>query len=121
VEAAGVELFSVLTARRLLILRMARGTRKPTLPIPLYVACTKTFLAPIPQNPAGPQYHTFGRSRNKNEASPKGRITESYGPCHTTRIHARGARLGTYPARVFSQSSDISFSRNFETASPCAD
>jgi hypothetical protein len=41
VEAAGVELFSVLTARKLLILRMARGAKKAPLPIPLYVYCTK--------------------------------------------------------------------------------
>ena len=43
VEAAGVELFSVLTARKLLILRMARGAKKAPLPIPLYVYCTKIF------------------------------------------------------------------------------
>jgi hypothetical protein len=41
VEAAGVELFSVLTARKLLILRMARGAKKAPLPVPLYVYCTK--------------------------------------------------------------------------------
>jgi hypothetical protein len=43
VEAAGVELFSVLTARKLLILRMARGAKKAPLPVPLYVYCTKIF------------------------------------------------------------------------------
>jgi len=43
VEAAGVELFKVLTARKLLILRMARGAKKAPLPIPLYVYCTKIF------------------------------------------------------------------------------
>jgi hypothetical protein len=41
VEAAGVELFSVLRARKLLILRMARGAKKAPLPVPLYVYCTK--------------------------------------------------------------------------------
>lgn len=41
VEAAGVELFSVLTAYNLLILRMARGATKAPLPTPLYVYCTK--------------------------------------------------------------------------------
>ena len=40
VEAAGVELFSVLTARKLLILRMARGAKKAPLPDSLYVYCT---------------------------------------------------------------------------------
>jgi len=44
VEAAGVELFSALTARKLLILRMARGAKKAPLPIPLYVYCTKIVL-----------------------------------------------------------------------------
>ena len=43
VEAAGVELFRVLTARKLLILRMARGAKKAPLPNPLYVYCTKIF------------------------------------------------------------------------------
>jgi len=43
VEAAGVELFSVLTARKLLILGRARGAKKAPLPIPLYVYCTKIF------------------------------------------------------------------------------
>jgi hypothetical protein len=33
----------VLTARKLLILRMARGAKKAPLPIPLYVYCTKIF------------------------------------------------------------------------------
>jgi len=41
IEAAGVELFSVLTTRKLLILRMARGAKKAPLPNPLYVYCTK--------------------------------------------------------------------------------
>jgi hypothetical protein len=35
------ERFSVLTARKLLILRMARRSKKASLPIPLYVYCTK--------------------------------------------------------------------------------
>jgi len=43
VEAAGVELFRVLTARKLLILRMAREAKKAPLLIPLYVYCTKIF------------------------------------------------------------------------------
>src|SRR5579862_4273460 len=42
-EAAGGELFSVLTARKLLILHMARGAKKAPLPILLYVYCTKIF------------------------------------------------------------------------------
>src|SRR5271165_4958736 len=40
VQAAGVDLFSVLT-RKLLILRMAGGAKKASLPIPSYVYCTK--------------------------------------------------------------------------------
>jgi len=43
VEAAGVELFSELTARNLLILRMGRRAKKAPLPIPLYVYCTETL------------------------------------------------------------------------------
>ena len=41
VEAAGVELFRVLTVRKLLILRMTKGAKKAPLPIPLYGYCTK--------------------------------------------------------------------------------
>jgi hypothetical protein len=46
VEAAGVELFNVLTARNLLIRRTTRRAQKATLPIPLYVYCTKIFPRP---------------------------------------------------------------------------
>jgi hypothetical protein len=45
VEATGVELFSVLTARKLLILRIARRAKKAPLPVPLYVYCTKNPFA----------------------------------------------------------------------------
>ena len=41
VEAAGVGLFRVLTARKLLILGSARPAKKAPLPDPLYVCCTK--------------------------------------------------------------------------------
>jgi hypothetical protein len=41
VEAAGVELFSVLTTRKLLILGTATIAKKAPLPDPLYVYCTK--------------------------------------------------------------------------------
>jgi hypothetical protein len=41
VEAAGVELFSVLIRHKLLILRSATTAKKAPLPYPLYVYCTK--------------------------------------------------------------------------------
>jgi hypothetical protein len=41
VEAAGVELSSVLTARKLLIPGTATTAKKASLPDPLYVYCTK--------------------------------------------------------------------------------
>jgi hypothetical protein len=41
VEATGVELSSVLTARKLLILGTATTAKKASLPDPLYVYCTK--------------------------------------------------------------------------------
>jgi hypothetical protein len=44
-EAAGVELFSVLIARKLLILGTATTARKAPLPNPLYVYCTKMLFA----------------------------------------------------------------------------
>jgi hypothetical protein len=45
VEATGVELFSVLIARKLLILETATTAQKAPLPDPLYVYCTKMFFA----------------------------------------------------------------------------
>ena len=42
-EAAGVELFGVLTTRKLLILGTATKAKKAPLPNPLYVYCTKIF------------------------------------------------------------------------------
>jgi hypothetical protein len=41
VEAAGVELFWVLTTRKLLIPGTATTARRAPLPVPLYVYCTK--------------------------------------------------------------------------------
>ena len=59
-EAAGVELFSVLTARKLLILRMARGAKKAPLPIPLYVYCTKNPFEFLPATHSSQaEYPTF--------------------------------------------------------------
>jgi hypothetical protein len=46
VEAAGVELSSVLTARKLLISGTATTAKKAPLPDPLYVYCTKMLFAP---------------------------------------------------------------------------
>ena len=45
VEAAGVELIAVLTARNLLIQGTATTARKAPLPNPLYVYCTKMLFA----------------------------------------------------------------------------
>jgi hypothetical protein len=41
VEAAGVELITMLTARKLLILGTATTAKKAPMPDPLYVYCTK--------------------------------------------------------------------------------
>jgi len=45
VEAAGVELFSVLITRKLLIPGIATTAKKAPLPDPLYIYCTKMFFA----------------------------------------------------------------------------
>jgi hypothetical protein len=45
VEATGVELSSVLTARKFLIPRTATTAKRASLPDPLYVYCTKMFFA----------------------------------------------------------------------------
>jgi hypothetical protein len=44
VEAAGIGLFGVLTARKLLILGTATPAKKAPLPDPLGVYCTKYFV-----------------------------------------------------------------------------
>ena len=46
VEAAGVELFSVLTALELLILRMARGGKKSTIAEPIVRLSYENLFAP---------------------------------------------------------------------------
>jgi hypothetical protein len=57
VEAAGVELFRVLTARKLLILGTATTAKKAPLPDPLYVYCTKMLPLPSPTDTTWrPQY-----------------------------------------------------------------
>jgi hypothetical protein len=57
VEAAGVELFSVLIIRNLLILGTATTAKKAPLPDPLYVYCTKTLSLWSPTDTARrPQY-----------------------------------------------------------------
>ncbi len=50
VEAAGVELITMLIARKLLILGSATRAKKAPLPDPLYVYCTKTlFRSEVPR------------------------------------------------------------------------
>jgi hypothetical protein len=62
VEAAGVELFNPLTRRNLLILHLAKKAKKPPLPIPLYVYCTKIPSRVIQCNrPSQPEYPTLHR------------------------------------------------------------
>jgi hypothetical protein len=48
VEAAGVELITMLKVRKLLIPGSATRAKKASLPIPLYVYCTQMLLAPEP-------------------------------------------------------------------------
>ena len=50
-EAAGVDLFGVLTARKLLILGSATTAKKAPLPDPLYVYCT--IFSPPPRGESG--------------------------------------------------------------------
>jgi hypothetical protein len=45
VEATGVELITTLKTRKLLILGTATTAKRAPLPNPLYVYCTKMFLA----------------------------------------------------------------------------
>jgi hypothetical protein len=79
VEATGVELFSVLTTRKLLILGTARTAKKASLPNPLYVYCTKMLLAlKFPDTTWRPQYpiHSPRWIEKKRQRLPGG-------PLHT--------------------------------------
>ena len=59
VEAAGVELITMLTTRKLLILGTATTAKKAPLPNPLYVYCTKCFSLWSPTDTTWrPQYRT---------------------------------------------------------------
>ena len=59
VEATGVELFNVLTARKLLIPGIATGAKKAPLPNRLYVYCTKMLFARESHGPEDrPKYPT---------------------------------------------------------------
>ena len=51
VEAAGVELITILITRNLLILGTATKAKKAPLPDPLYVYCTKMLFALEPRRP----------------------------------------------------------------------
>jgi hypothetical protein len=64
VEAAGVELITVLTARKLLILGIATTAKKPSLPDPLYVHCTKiSSSCSAPTSITGRVSHSFALLR----------------------------------------------------------
>jgi hypothetical protein len=64
VEAAGVELSSVLTTRKLLILGTATTAKKAPLPDPLYVYCTKRrFALEFNRHTRRPQYRIDSRRR----------------------------------------------------------
>jgi hypothetical protein len=79
VEAAGVELFSVLTARKLLILHMARGAQKAPLPIPLYVYCTKILLRSHTLRPikSGVSHTCAATAKAYSPSDPLFRVPES--------------------------------------------
>ncbi len=68
VEAAGVELSSVLTARKLLILGTATTAKKAPLPDPLYVYCTKMLFALESHRhtlrPQYPKFAVMGREKS---------------------------------------------------------
>jgi len=56
VEAAGVELFSVLRTRKLLIPGTATTAKKAPLPDPLYVYCAKNFRISTREKPVTTEY-----------------------------------------------------------------
>ena len=72
VEAAGVELFSVLITRNLLILGTATTAKKAPLPNPLYVYCTKILfaLASNRHHTAATISHEFSEMDRKTTSFP---------------------------------------------------
>ena len=75
VEATGVELSGVLTARNLLIPGAATKAKKAPMPDPLYVYCTKTLFALESHGHvlASPGSHTSpGNDREKLPTLPQG-------------------------------------------------
>ena len=81
VEATGVELITMLTARKLLILGSATRAKKAPLPDPLYVYCTKTlFRSEVPRNNIAAQVsHRFaGWMEKNNTSSPIAKAAELF-------------------------------------------
>jgi len=72
VEATGVELFSVLITRKLLIPGTATTAKKAPLPDPLYVYCTKLFFAlePNRQHIAARVSHRLSQMDRKSTEPP---------------------------------------------------
>jgi hypothetical protein len=66
VEAAGVELITMLTTRKLLILGTATTAKKAPLPNPLYVYCTK--MLSHSSHPPGANVHA--QSPHLNHSPP---------------------------------------------------
>jgi hypothetical protein len=68
VEAAGVELITMLTARKLLIPGSATRAKKASLPDPLYVYCTKMLPTWSPADPHSddsiPRFVGLDREKN---------------------------------------------------------
>jgi hypothetical protein len=99
VEAAGVELSSVLRTRKLLILGTATRAKKAPLPDPLYVYCTK--MVPL-WSPAGPHSatvsHRFaGLDREKNTQLPS---IPQPPPCHFFGTPAPNLWVARHPSVI---------------------
>ena len=91
VEAAGVELITMLTARKLLIPGSATRAKTAPLPDPLYVYCTKnTFRYGDPLTP-------YRDTVSHGFAAMEREKTRSFLNCHMNLLERRTLGLGRFP------------------------
>ena len=95
VEAAGVELFTTLTARKLLISRTATTAKKAPLPDPLYVYCTKMLSLLSPADPHSD--HSIPWIRRAGSKKTPSFLRYVPPPCHFLATPAPNFRVARYP------------------------
>jgi len=98
VEAAGVELFTTLTARKLLISRTATTAKKAPLPDPLYVYCTKMLSLLSPADPHSD--HSIPWIRGAGSKKTPSFLRYVPPPCHFLATPAPNFRVARHPPAI---------------------